>query len=300
MKGDVYVMSIYFVILHYQNLDDTVNCIKSIKQLKVPSDTTYNIILIDNCSPNKSGIKLKDLYVDDNQIDVILLDKNYGFSKANNIGYKLAKERNANVIMVLNNDIIFEDENFLTIFANSINNSKSHIIVPDVINFNDFHQNPMKEHEYTLQSAIKNYFYKLIMHFLLLIPFFNKYVYNYNCEKENKFFDAYYRKKRNNDGYFVPIGAFLIYTNKWIKEENISFPSNSFMYCEEDFLIHYIKSKKYIISYNEKLKVRHLEGRSTNTISINRYKLLSKKFKYQAKALCKYIVFIIKEKIWRI
>ena len=74
-----------FVILHYQNIDDTINCIDSIKKLNGLNDENYKVVLVDNKSPNNTGRELKNRFGDEEKVDVILLDKNYGFSKANNI-----------------------------------------------------------------------------------------------------------------------------------------------------------------------------------------------------------------------
>ena len=98
-------MLIYFVVLHYQNIDDTINCLNSIKKMKKIDDINIKIVLIDNKSPNNSGKVLKKMYENDPIIHTILLDENLGFSKANNIGYKYAKENKPDMIIVNNNDV---------------------------------------------------------------------------------------------------------------------------------------------------------------------------------------------------
>ena len=69
--------NIYFVILHYQNKEDTLNCVDSIERLYRKESLKVNIVLVDNCSPNNSGVELKDKYKDREDIKCILLDKNY-------------------------------------------------------------------------------------------------------------------------------------------------------------------------------------------------------------------------------
>ena len=107
------MINIVFIILHYQNIDDTVNCIESIKKLDNLKENSFNIIIVDNKSPNGTGEALKNKYINENEIKVMLLDKNYGFSKANNIAYENAMTYNPDIVMVLNNDIIFEYTTFL-------------------------------------------------------------------------------------------------------------------------------------------------------------------------------------------
>mgnify|MGYP001416342161 FL=1 len=129
------MFNVIFVILHYQNIDDTINCINSIKKLQ-GLDSNYKIILVDNKSPNNTGKELEKKYINDSNIETVLLEKNYGFSKANNIAFKKAKEYNPEIVLVLNNDIIFEDNNFLLNLSKICKNSKKYdIICPDIINF---------------------------------------------------------------------------------------------------------------------------------------------------------------------
>lgn len=289
-------MKISFVILHYQNKEDTENCISTIKKMKNSYNVKYEIIIVDNKSPNESGKELSERYCDDENVKIVLLDKNYGFSIANNIGYRIAKDQEPNLILVCNNDILFEYDNFLDELVRIFEKEEIEILIPDVINFNGYHQNPMKNKEDNLFKAVKNCIFKFIISFLLNIPIINKMIYTIEVNRETKWFKKYYNSNRNVFGDFVPIGAFIIYGEKWITEENIAFPSNTFLYCEEDFLVSYIKKRKYKIKYCDLLKVKHLEGRSTKTIGKNEYKNLAKKYQYQAIALTKYIVFFIRSK----
>ena len=50
--------NISFVILHYNTIGETRNCVKSI--LKLQDELSFNIIIIDNASPNGSGEILKN------------------------------------------------------------------------------------------------------------------------------------------------------------------------------------------------------------------------------------------------
>lgn len=80
---------ICYVILHFKNLDDTIKCVKSLKNT---TDHSSRYIVVDNGSGDGSGEKLKQLYGNDTQCDVLLLPKNVGFSKGNNEGYRYAKQ----------------------------------------------------------------------------------------------------------------------------------------------------------------------------------------------------------------
>ena len=69
---------ITFVILHYNNLSDTKECIASIKKLK----GRKKIIVVDNHTLNEEESKNLEKEVN----DLLLLEENLGFAKANNQG----------------------------------------------------------------------------------------------------------------------------------------------------------------------------------------------------------------------
>lgn len=56
-------MKIAFVILHYQNIDVTIDCVEHLKKLQ--EIEKHNIIIVDNASPNESGNVLSDMYKND-------------------------------------------------------------------------------------------------------------------------------------------------------------------------------------------------------------------------------------------
>lgn len=290
-----------FVILHYNNIEDTINCINSIKKLEINENIKLNIIIIDNKSPNNSGVQLKEIYKDENNIHVELLDFNYGFSKGNNIGYKLAKNQMSDCILVINNDILFDDTKFIIKLQEFIINNKNiDIIAPDIINLKEQHQNPLNVKPTELSSARKSYFVERISYYIYLVPFLRNIYYNIKKSKEEKWYDRYYKEKEKNidkifdKNDFVPFGAFIIYTNNWVKNEEFAFPSTSFMYTEEDVLYLYLKEHKYRIYYNKELKIKHLVGQSTKKRTKNKYKNARFQSKCKMDALKKYIKILKK------
>lgn len=284
-------MKITFVILHYQNVDDTINCIESIKRLENKSNIEINTIIIDNKSPNGSGETLISKYANIDKIKVILLDKNYGFSKANNIGYKEAIKAKTDIILVLNNDIIFEDLLFLEKLEKIYNLPvKYDIICPDIINADGMHQNPLRERELPIKKAYKNLIYESIFSISMNFPCIRKLILDNRLNREKKWFENYYKTKNEIcNEHFVPFGAFIIYMNKWLDREEVAFVSDTFMYCEEDMLSIHIKKNNYKILYAEELKVKHLEGQSTKKSNKNDYERWRFRSRNQAKALIKYI-----------
>lgn len=274
-------MNISFVILHYENVEDTKNCINSILNLE-NKNVNYFIYIIDNASSNGSGVLLEKLYKKNKNIKVIKLSKNFGFSKANNIGYLLAKSSNkSDIIVVLNNDILIQDKEWFYKIKKIYDLEKDHtaIIAPDIINFDGNHQNPLRKDAMTLRSSYKNLFYNNLLLLFLYIPILNKCVYKLDQNRSEKWFKNYYNlQKVEIMENIVPHGAAVIYFPLWIKNEKVAFPSDTFMYLEEDFLKRYCDNKNYLIKYIPELKVKHLEGRSVSSVN-HRNQFLSYRFK---------------------
>ena len=100
-----------FVILHYNATDDTIECVDSVRKYMAGKD--YHIVLVDNASPNGSGPLLREKYGSDNDITLILSDKNLGFSGGNNIGFAYAKQHlSPDFIVMLNNDTLLLQADF--------------------------------------------------------------------------------------------------------------------------------------------------------------------------------------------
>ena len=99
---------ISFIILHYKNIKDTIECIESIRKLKTKK--SVSIIVVDNHTLSKEELKKIKEYTE----DVILLKENMGFAKANNKGCEYAvKKYHPDFLVVINNDTILSQDNFI-------------------------------------------------------------------------------------------------------------------------------------------------------------------------------------------
>lgn len=131
-----------------------------------------------------------------------------------------------------------------------------------------------------------------MLYFLLNIPYLNKKIYKFEIERTSEWMKNYYcKEKRVYEDFFVPFGAFIIYTKKWVKAEKISFPSDTFMYAEEDFLSLYCLKNKYKLLYCPDIVVHHLEGQSVKKSNNNEINAMRFKIKNESFALKKYIKF---------
>ena len=81
-----------FVILHYLAFEATVECVESICHC-LGQNNLFEIVIVDNGSPNKTGKLLETKYKEHSNIHVLLLDNNIGFAKGNNRGFQFAKKQ---------------------------------------------------------------------------------------------------------------------------------------------------------------------------------------------------------------
>lgn len=110
MTGICMNMDIAFVILNYNIVTETINCIQSIQQ---NIDTaSYKIIVVDNASPNGAGVRLKEHYKDSRDIAVLINKQNDGFARGNNVGIAFARQWDPEFIVCMNNDTVWIQKDF--------------------------------------------------------------------------------------------------------------------------------------------------------------------------------------------
>lgn len=100
--------SVSVILLNYKGTKDTLECIKSLEKLDYDN---YNIIVVDNNSPDDSYEVLRR-EIGEKHI-LIKAKDNGGFAKGNNIGVKYAVENGSDFVLLLNNDTLVEKD-FLT------------------------------------------------------------------------------------------------------------------------------------------------------------------------------------------
>lgn len=103
---DVVQPKVSIIILNWNRLDDTMECLESLKKIIYPN---YDVILIDNGSSGNDAEVLKSKF--GNEVFFIANDKNYGFTGGTNIGIKYALENSQpEYILSLNNDTTVEPQ----------------------------------------------------------------------------------------------------------------------------------------------------------------------------------------------
>ncbi|MDY4836177.1 MAG: glycosyltransferase family 2 protein [Lachnospiraceae bacterium] len=100
-------MKVYIIILNYNNAEDTLKCIDSIKCIR---HRHYHIVVVDNNSSPKCIQQLEQNLGED--VTLIKNSDNNGYAAGNNVGIKYALQNSANYIVILNNDVIVNETSF--------------------------------------------------------------------------------------------------------------------------------------------------------------------------------------------
>src|SRR5687768_13707043 len=102
-------MEIYIVITNWNGAEDTIECVESIEQLKLPKNVTTHIVVVDNASTDNSVEELSRIQ----RIHLIKNSKNLGFTGGYNTGIEYVLKKKCDFIWLLNPDLRL-DKNSLT------------------------------------------------------------------------------------------------------------------------------------------------------------------------------------------
>lgn len=97
-------LELSIIIINYLKYEMTRNCIDSL--VKNLEHFKYEVIVLDNCSPNNSFEILNECYRDIEHIRVFKNEVNNGFGAGNNLAVRYAKSK---YILFLNPDVILLD-----------------------------------------------------------------------------------------------------------------------------------------------------------------------------------------------
>ena len=99
------IVNTLYLILNYKTYNETIYLIREL----LSQDIRENFILVvDNCSPNESFIRIKEAFQTEKRIECIRTDENGGYAKGNNYGLRYAKKYNPKYICIINNDVHFD------------------------------------------------------------------------------------------------------------------------------------------------------------------------------------------------
>jgi len=255
-----------FVIVQYNNDNDTLVCVESIKKAMKKNDC--HILIVDNHSLNKAYDRILTYYENDCDVTAISSLDNLGYAKGANYGVSyLLDKYNADLVCVLNNDIIL-DESDLYQRIHDIEEPFD-LLAPNIQKINGVSQNPQPEIHYSL-SWINIYLF--VYYILAFLNKINLDVVFYILAVE--VMGKYYGKNKNAPSerkYINKLhGSCMFFTRSYLEHFNRqAMHPGTFLFLEEDFLaLRCMKEKKKIL-FDYNIHVTHLEDQSTNLICKN-------------------------------
>ena len=266
-----------YVILHYQSIEITKKCVDKLLMFSKNNP----IIIVENCSPNGSGKQLEKMYSKCINITVIINEENQGFAKGNNLGYQYIKRKySLNYVVVMNNDIMIEDNDFAVIIEQFMEKNEVDVCGPDMVTLKGNHQNPLQLKPYTSKYLQRRVRADKIKVLLLRTRLFWKLYENY--KKTNK---IPIRTKQPTVFDCILHGSCIIYGPEYIKREQNAFLPITYMYNEEAILYDYLVHKGYKTGYCSDVTILHMEGVSTSERIENKKKKVMFRFKNNIKSI---------------
>jgi GT2 family glycosyltransferase len=93
---------LYVIILNWNNAEDTIECIESVQR---STFADFQILVVDNGSTDDSVLSIQTRFP---MIEILETGSNLGYAGGNNMGIRTAFERNAEYILILNNDTLID------------------------------------------------------------------------------------------------------------------------------------------------------------------------------------------------
>lgn len=253
-----------FIILHYQAIDDTIEAVETLCG-NIDTDE-FHIVIVDNASPNKTGEVLSRKYQSDEKITVICNKTNEGFARGNNLGFRYLKSSyQVDYIVMMNNDIVFTEKDFLKKIEAECNQTGFDILGPLILTADGKYTSspirtkPIKREE--VEFAIKEYKKNLVLNRFYLWNFYNMIKKVKHRKKVTPSSNAYRTLQRQEN---VQIhGCFMVFSREYIKKED-GLCDKTFLYCEEDILYLSAIKKGYKIIYQPSIMIYHKEDASTD------------------------------------
>lgn len=241
-------LDLSIIIVNYNVKEFLQNLIHSIH--KAAQNLRYEIIIIDNASSDGSKEFISEKFTD---IQLISNEKNLGFGKANNQGFKIA---NGKFILIINPDSIVSEDTFINMISffeahPSVGLAGCKILNPDG----------------TLQLACRRSFpgpwtsFCKVTGLSTLFPRSKLFArYNLTYKDENKSYEV-----------DAISGSFMM-MKKEVYNKVGGFDEEFFMYGEDLDLCYRIQKAGYKVFYVHETQVIHYKGESTRRSSIDETK----------------------------
>ncbi|MFH1521956.1 MAG: glycosyltransferase family 2 protein [archaeon] len=221
--------------INFNSEDMTINCLKELEKI---SYKNKKIWVLDNGSARES-LKRVELAKSNFKFSLIKLKKNLGYAGgANRLIDAILKKGRPDYILLINNDMLFPDRNFLNKMAQKMENDKSiGIANPIVLTRDNRIQNG---------GAYLDDYLKYAKRIYVDVPL-------KDGPKKDYFVDSYG-------------GCAWLVRSEIFTKEKMRFKDKYFVYCEDEEFCIRLRKKGYKILVDTSSNVIHLEGVSANKV----------------------------------
>lgn len=94
--------SVFAIVVNYNGVKDTLVCLESLQEITY---SNFQVLVVDNASSDGSVQSIKERFPD---VEILETGSNLGYGGGNNRGIEHALERDAQFVLILNNDMVFE------------------------------------------------------------------------------------------------------------------------------------------------------------------------------------------------
>lgn len=264
-------MNLSIIVINYNTKDLTLSCLDSIyKQYpKELENGEFEVILIDNASPDGSGKELLNQLKDRKEITFIESKENLGFGRGNN---KAAEEAKGEFLLFLNSDTEISDKGLISMVEFLSKNEKVGVLGARLENIDGTNQ----------RSAVK--FYSLPNLFLMLL----------GLERL-----GFLRKSPANISKVDWVSGASLMIRRNLFEKLNGFDKNLFMYIEDMELCFRVQKANYDVFFYPNIKIVHKERGSSNKAFavLNIYKGIKYFYKiHKSKGQYNFASFLLKTK----
>lgn len=249
-----------FVVLNYNNYQDTIACVDSILRIRHRDD--YRIVIVDNASSNNSFDELKRRYEAHPQVDLATTVKNKGYSGGNNLGIKMMRGKGINRVIVATNDTELVSLNLLDEF-DQIDLSDVGIVGTDILTLEGVHQNPAL-YRPTLLYFLNLYLYGPMAWARANLYKRSPFMKHVRQEAKTKYIGKFSGDHSSMPEYSVYMlhGSFLYLTKTYLDRVGL-LDENLFMYGEEDLMAWNCACHGLKELYLPGIKVLHKDAQAT-------------------------------------
>lgn len=257
-----------FIILNYCTLKETKSCVESIFS-KIDTQN-FEIIIVDNNSPDRSGIALNSAFENTEKVSIILNEENIGFARGNNKGIFHAKySLKCDFIVTLNSDTYLVQNDFSELIFKEFEKSSFAVLGPRVITReHQYCENPGRNTVMTI-AEISKYIMKvqvrLFFNYLHIEKLYGKLLKFLNdLIMKNTAYEKANRKHRHENVQLH--GCCLVFSPEFISRFD-GFNDQTFLYREEEILFTTMMLENLKTVYNPSIKIFHEEDAAINSIS---------------------------------